>query len=150
VALHDPLKTTRWLRRSPHPPKDPLATLKAQRPESDRIPPILTYLALVPGAVAWRQNVGGAYFTNAAGKSQYVKFGETGLPDICGWVLVPEVPNVTGPCPLYLEVKREGGRRRPAQTAFVEMAKAAGCVAGFVTCVDEVRALLQANGVRCP
>lgn len=128
---------------------DLLRRLKAQRPESDRLAAILEYLAMVPGCVAWRQNVGAMKI-----EGRFVKFGVDGLPDICGYVSrqrpVFGAGAIVAAQPLYLEVKREGGRRRPAQTAFVTMARAAGCIAAFVTCVADVQAELRAAGVRCP
>lgn len=61
-----------------------------------------------------------------------------GLPDLMGWI-----PGVypSGVRPLFIEVKRPGGVRRPAQTYFIEEAKSDGCVAFFAEswrgCIDE-------------
>lgn len=61
-----------------------------------------------------------------------------GIPDLMGWYKRGES---FGPIPLFIECKRPGGVRRPAQIAFIEDAKADGCIAFFaeswIDCVKE-------------
>jgi len=53
-----------------------------------------------------------------------------GIPDIMGWVRVKHGFNrFESPVPLFVEVKRPGGKIRPAQERFIREAKADGCVA---------------------
>lgn len=69
-----------------------------------------------------------------AGYRRASHIGVKGLPDIMGWVPVwamarMQATNVVGACPLFIEVKRPGGKLRPAQEAFLAMARKDGCVA---------------------
>jgi hypothetical protein len=65
---------------------------------------------------------------------------EAGIPDLVGFVPKRMVQTGDNPfgllspapaIPLFIEVKRPGGRRRPAQERFIEEAKAGGCCAFF-------------------
>lgn len=70
-----------------------------------------------------------------------------GIPDLIGYVSA--VNGTTGirqsTIPLYIEVKRPGGARRPAQELFIAKAKADGCCAFFAEswsdCVKEFKAI---------
>jgi len=69
-----------------------------------------------------------------AGYRRASHIGVKGLPDIMGWVPVwaiarTQATNVAGACPLFIEVKRPGGKLRPAQETFLAMARKDGCVA---------------------
>ena len=76
-----------------------------------------------------------------------VRPNEAGIPDLTGWIpRIVEAYTVSGlkkwAIPLYIEVKRPGGARRPAQIRFIEDAKAGGCAAFFAECwLDVVREL---------
>lgn len=77
----------------------------------------------------------------------------SGIPDIIGWI-PRRVASVDGlvqivPIPVYIEVKRPvGGVKRAAQIAFIEQARAAGCVACFARGWDDVARELLAHGFR--
>lgn len=69
-----------------------------------------------------------------------------GIPDLIGW-LAPDRPTGPGSTPLnarplFIEVKRPGGARRPAQIQFIAAARSDGCVAFFAEsweqCVEEL------------
>lgn len=88
---------------------------------------VLTFLSLVPGVVAWRQNSGKIQDR----RGYWVHLAPTGTPDICGYL--------PGGRALFIEIKREGERksqrsqtRREAcarQTEFLQRAASAGCLA---------------------
>lgn len=72
-----------------------------------------------------------------------VRPNEAGIPDLMGWIpstiLDAEVmPRTTYSKPLFIEVKRPGGVRRPAQVRFIDGAKSDGCVAFFAESWDDV------------
>lgn len=76
---------------------------------------------------------------------------EAGIPDLMGWVVTRILYNETDmvdikiPHPLFIEVKKPGGRPTPAQSDFIAEAKAAGCIAFFAEssedCINELRRL---------
>lgn len=70
-----------------------------------------------------------------------------GIPDLVGWI--PYKGNEAGrsAMPLYIEVKRPGGARRPAQILFIEEAKRDGCVAFFAESWDDVVGNFAALGI---
>jgi hypothetical protein len=76
-----------------------------------------------------------------------VRPNEPGIPDLVGYI--PSTLEYYAPdgkknlaIPLYIEVKRPGGARRPAQERFIAEAKAAGCAAFFSeSWLDVVREL---------
>jgi hypothetical protein len=82
-----------------------------------------------------------------------VRPNEPGIPDLVGYI--PKIIHY-GPIsitrdiafPLYIEVKRPGGARRPAQIRFIEEAKLAGCVAFFAESWFDVIRELYPYGVR--
>ncbi len=57
-----------------------------------------------------------------------------GIPDLIGFVPRKN----THAQPLFIEVKRPGGRRRPEQEQFIADAKADGCCAFFAESWDDV------------
>ncbi len=64
---------------------------------------------------------------------------EAGISDLIGWVKTcvhDELEDIS--LPVFIEVKRPGGRRRPAQEAFIAEAKADGCIAFFADCWEDV------------
>jgi len=76
---------------------------------------------------------------------------EAGLPDLQGYVpggKFEPVFKCACPVPLYIEMKRPGRhRRRPEQVAFIDRAKADGCIALFATGWDDVSRELRSRGV---
>lgn len=69
-----------------------------------------------------------------------------GIPDLMGWIPFKVwdervgggvLPLPTG-VPLFIEVKRPGGARRPAQIQFIDEAAKDGCIAFFADSWDEV------------
>jgi VRR-NUC domain len=81
---------------------------------------------------------------------------EPGIPDLVGWLprQQPESaqPSSTGtrtdPLPLYIEVKRPGGRRSFFQERFISEAKEAGCAAFFAECWADVVRELSTFGLK--
>lgn len=82
-----------------------------------------------------------------------------GIPDLIGFIprntlRVSEWTNVTvehhglPAQPLFIEVKRPGGARRPAQEAFIAEALAGGCCAFFAESWEDVVAELKKVGIR--
>ncbi len=71
-----------------------------------------------------------------------------GIPDLIGYFIKTDwSPNVT--VPFYIEVKRPGGARRPAQIRFIEDARSDGCVAFFAECWgDVVREMNDQCGIK--
>ncbi len=68
-----------------------------------------------------------------------------GLPDIVGWIPAKvwdeahyNVLPIPSAVPLYIEAKRPGGVRRPAQIRFINEATQDGCVAFFAESWDDV------------
>ena len=91
---------------------------------------ILAALPLL-GVHAWRTQSG----TRGGGR---MHLAPTGTPDICGYRL-------SDARAVFIEVKRQGGKIRPEQLAFIERAKAAGALAGFATSVSEAMAIIQGS-----
>lgn len=82
-----------------------------------------------------------------------VRPNEPGIPDLVGWIpstiLDAEVmPRTTWSLPLFIEVKRPGGARRPAQIRFIEEAKAGGCAAFFAESWTDVMRELYSFGIK--
>lgn len=79
-----------------------------------------------------------------------------GIPDLIGYVpkrmvagdnpfgLLSPVPAA----PLFIEVKRPGGKRREMQKRFIEEAKAGGCIAFFAESWSDVVRELQGCGIK--
>lgn len=83
-----------------------------------------------------------------------VRPNEPGIPDLIGWL--PNTMNCEikfsptrrflTAVPLYIEVKRPGGVRRPAQELFIADARKDGCVAFFAeSWTDVLRELYEAG-----
>jgi hypothetical protein len=81
-----------------------------------------------------------------------VRQNEAGIPDLVGWISKTSVKQGTGEdqeaIPLFIEVKRPGGARRPAQIRFIAEAKEAGCVAFFAESWFDVIRELYPFGVK--
>lgn len=75
-----------------------------------------------------------------------------GIPDLVGWVSSSQSDGLTclddHALPLFIEVKRPGGKRRPAQETFIQRAKSDGCIAFFAQGWEDVAANLGAHGVK--
>lgn len=82
---------------------------------------------------AYRMNTGAGRLIFAdQTKSQFIRFGPKGSPDIHGWL--------TDGTALFVECKRPTGRIRPEQAKWIDEAREAGCVAFVargVECVKE-------------
>lgn len=78
----------------------------------------------------------------------------SGIPDLVGWIprkLLLPLPDsgVSRAIPVYIEVKRPGGVRRPAQILFIEEARADGCVAFFAeSWADVMREMNEQVGLK--
>ena len=117
----------------------------APRRESEIQREILTYLSLVPGVVAWRNNTG-AMFGEHKGKRWAVRFGRKGLPDILGFrrtVLGCDYNGCVEEASarfLAIEVKRDPKQKpTPEQAAFLDSVRKAGGIALVASSVDDVR-----------
>lgn len=101
-------------------------------PEAKTLKAVLKFLEWHP-MVAWvaRFNVGAVRF----GFDRFVRFGPKGFPDIHGFT--------KGGRALYLECKAAKGRVTDRQAAFLETAKASGCIAGVVRSVEDAERLLH-------
>lgn len=90
------------------------------------------------------------------------KLSAKGIPDLIGWAkrnlqykcMLPHHGEPCGgnltvvtPVPLYIEVKRPGGGRRPAQLQFIEEAKADGCIAFFAESWEDVVREFESIGI---
>ena len=71
-----------------------------------------------------------------------------GIPDLIGWApphqekITNGIKTIRPVLPLFIEVKRPGGARRPAQESFIEEARSCGCAAFFAeSWADVVREL---------
>jgi hypothetical protein len=113
------------------PPRAKKARRRKLRPrEKDVLRQCLQYLR-ARGIMCWRQNAG-AFPLGEGKRRRYFRACEPGCSDIVGCV--------AGRL-LTVEVKRPGGRLRPAQAAFLDRVRAAG---GVALCVDSVAALAKA------
>ena len=116
-------------------------TPKNARPEKEIQRAILDYLALVPGVVVWRNNVG-AMFGQHKGKRWAVRFGAPGLSDIIGWrsEVLGDKSHQWRSRPVFLaiEVKRPGGKLSKEQAAFLNRVMQAGGIAFVAESVDDV------------
>ena len=77
---------------------------------------------------------------------------EPGTPDLSGYIFDDRFVPVAGQVfPFWLEIKRpDGGRKRPAQVARIELIQQDGGCAAFVKSLDEVRVVLKQHGVMIP
>jgi hypothetical protein len=85
-----------------------------------------------------------------------VRPNEPGIPDLVGYVpfapiitFAQEIPlTISGTRPLFIEVKRPGGARRPAQIRFIEEASASGCLAFFAESWQDVVDYFSKAGIK--
>jgi hypothetical protein len=107
--------------------------------ESDLVRQCLDYLRLrrVP---CWRQNVGAARYTNAAGRARLVRYGTPGAADVLG-VLPP------GGRLLAVECKRDGNPPTDAQRAFLRCVAEAGGLAVVAHGVEDLAEALRRAGL---
>ena len=111
--------------------------LEAPEPkERDILPGVLIALAMHPKVKrAWRQNTGAGRLIFAdQTKSQFIRFGPKGSPDIHGWLKDGTA--------LYVECKRPTGRIRTEQALWIDEARKCGCVAFVARSVDDVKEYL--------
>lgn len=76
-------------------------------------------------------------------KGGWKNLSTPGLPDLFGHALRP----LTGAVPVYIEVKKPGGKRRQSQIDFIDRARKAGCIAFFAESFADVERELKAAGV---
>lgn len=77
---------------------------------------------------------------------------EGGIPDLFGWFTLPKYAYVmsTGllrPTHFFIEVKRKGGKFRPAQARWLEQAQADGVIAFKADSVEEMVAEFKRFGI---
>jgi len=99
--------------------------------EADVLSAILTALALHP-RVAWahRFNVAAGKLVHSKGRSQFIRFGFPGCPDVLGQLRTGQI--------LAVEVKRPSGTTTPEQDAFLDCVRANGGVALVARSVDDL------------
>jgi hypothetical protein len=120
------------------------------RRETEIMRAILDYLAICPGVVAYRQNVG-VVSTEHKGKRHFVRYGFPGMSDIGGWVDNCRYPakgygviECSGagmyhvPRQLAIEVKRPGEKPSALQATYLDLVNKAGGLGFVATCVDDV------------
>ena len=108
--------------------------LKAPEPrERDILPGVLIALAMHPKVKrAYRMNTGAGRLIFAdQKKSQFIRFGPKGSPDIHGWLQDGRA--------LFVECKRPTGRIRAEQALWIEEAKKCGCAAFVARGIDDVK-----------
>jgi hypothetical protein len=71
------------------------------------------------------------------------KLSTPGISDLIGWIKRPGRDTTA----FFCEVKRPGGKRRPAQVRFIEDAKRDGCIAFFAESWEDVERELNQHGV---
>lgn len=115
--------------------------LRAQSPDEALVlNAVLRYLK-IERRVAWaqRMNSGSMWMPGAPGqRERFVRFGFKGCPDVMG--------QMTDGRFLAVECKRPGGRKRPEQIAFIDLAQQHGAVACFAESVDDVKATIDGAG----
>lgn len=112
---------------------------KSEPTEAYVLSVVLATLARHPMvAKVWRQNVGAGKLVRRGGTSQFIRFGFPGCPDIHGYMKDGRA--------IYCEVKRPSGVVKPEQAAFIQQAKASGCIAFVARSVDDVMRELKAKG----
>lgn len=94
------------------------------------------------------QPVGGKVKQNVPGIPDLIGFIPKGTPRTFDWKMGPVTHHDWPALPLFIEVKRPGGRRRYMQEVFIEEASAGGAAAFFAeSWADVVRELGQ-RGVK--
>lgn len=99
---------------------------------------LLQYLKL-HGVLCWRQNQG-AMSGEYHGKRRFLRFAS--MPGISDILAV-----LPGGTFLAVEVKREGNKPTPEQTAFLDRVRLSGGVAGVCRSLADLEQLLQEAGV---
>lgn len=114
----------------------PLRLTRPEPKEADVLKTVLRALELHPSvAKAWRMNTGAGKLLRGNDKSQWIRFGFPGSPDIYGYMKDGRA--------LYCEVKRPSGKVSDEQAAFIQAAKEAGCVAFVARGVEDVTQALK-------
>lgn len=70
-----------------------------------------------------------------------------GIPDLMGFALKKDSGGLVVPIPVFIEVKKPGGKHRPAQEEFISTAHANGCVATFAEKWEDVVAEFSRHGL---
>lgn len=110
--------------------------MKAPR-EADVLKAVLTYLRVVRRWHAERRNAGGGLRNGRP-----VRAGEAGAADLSGTIPPPLAQGRR----LEVEVKRPGGKLRPAQAAWLEMMRATGALCLVVDSVESLERQLREAG----
>ena len=77
----------------------------------------------------------------------YCRKSVAGIPDLIGWI--PRSMLCTRP--VFIECKRHvGADYRPSQIAFIDQARADGCIAIFADCWEDVRRGFKEFGIELP
>ena len=130
--------------------------LKQKKPLEKDIQKQLFEWLLVHGFRVWRQN-SGAVTAEYKGKMRFVRFNsQPGLSDIGGWV-PPRLSGATHSIPLYVEVKRPGGKLSDDQARFLAKVNADNGIGLVARSIEELVAGLKERGIaiqerviRCP
>lgn len=69
-----------------------------------------------------------------------------GIPDLTGW-FIPNYDTTFTPRHFWIEVKKPGGKLRPAQAAWIEQAKSDGVIAFKAESVEEMVKEFRAYGI---
>ena len=85
----------------------------------------------------WRQNSGVAEY-QTQGRVRRVKYGISGMPDICGYMRDGRA--------LFIEVKRHDGKTTLLQKNFLQNAHDMGCVCVVARSVNDVHIKLKEFG----
>jgi hypothetical protein len=112
--------------------------------ETQIVHSILEYLDTL-GITAWRANTGAMRRTKKDGSDYYCKFGFPGMPDIIGYV--KKTFGVIETIPMFIEVKKIGGKLSSNQKMFLDKAKKDGCIAMVAFSVDDVEKELEEFGL---
>lgn len=72
---------------------------------------------------------------------------EKGIPDLFGWIMPPNKLEGFPPRHFFIEVKRPGSKLRPAQTAWLESARADGVVCFVADSVEKMVEEFRKYGV---
>lgn len=77
----------------------------------------------------------------------YLGSSERGLPDLYGYFYKFVIINPGFPTHFFIEVKRKGGKLRPAQAAWIAQAQADGIIAFKADSVEEMVAEFKQRGI---
>ena len=72
-----------------------------------------------------------------------------GVPDLAGWFTKPTVahPGLVFPLHFWIEIKKPGGKRRPAQIAWIEQAQKDGIIAFFADSINQMVEEFKLRGI---